>query len=432
MSERKEIEIVWFRNNLRIHDNICLKKAIEGQQTVVGFVSLDPRYFKQNELKFRKTERFRALFWLEAIQDLKGQLKDLNIPLFVGVQSLEKDILEIDRQFSVQKVYHQKEWTQEEVQDNNLWSKITSVESYYDQFLFHPNDVFGVLSEIPNVFTEFRKKCEKTITVHPVFSTPPALPAENYFTSGSSIPSLEDLGFQPFEQDSRSAFPFRGGESEAEKRLDYYLWKTKKLSFYKKTRNGLLGANYSSKFSPWLAFGCISARSIYWEIKSYEKEIVKNQSTYWLIFELVWRDYFKFISLKHGNQIFQIHGIKENFYAWNRNLEKFKKWTQGQTPESFVNANMIELNTTGFMSNRGRQNVASYLAKEWHIDWRWGAAYFEAMLIDYDVHSNYGNWMYNSGVGNDPRNRKFNIGHQAERYDPKGTFQNTWLQKTLF
>ena len=93
---------------------------------------------------------------------------------------------------------------------------------------------------------------------------------------------------------------------------------------------------------------------------------------------------------------------------------------------------MIELNTTGFMSNRGRQNVASYLAKEWHIDWRWGAAYFEAMLIDYDVHSNYGNWMYNSGVGNDPRNRKFNIGHQAERYDPKGTFQNTWLQKTLF
>ena len=84
------------------------------------------------------------------------------------------------------------------------------------------------------------------------------------------------------------------------------------------------------------------------------------------------------------------------------------------------------------MSNRGRQNVASFLSKQMKIDWRWGAQYFESMLIDYDVHSNYGNWMYNAGVGNDPRDRVFNVRLQAERYDPNNKYQNLWLQNTLF
>jgi len=93
---------------------------------------------------------------------------------------------------------------------------------------------------------------------------------------------------------------------------------------------------------------------------------------------------------------------------------------------------MIELKETGWMSNRGRQNVASFFAKDLELDWRIGAAYFEAMLIDYDVHSNYGNWMYVSGVGNDPRDRKFNVDLQAERYDTDGRYRKLWLQTKLF
>ena len=93
---------------------------------------------------------------------------------------------------------------------------------------------------------------------------------------------------------------------------------------------------------------------------------------------------------------------------------------------------MIELSKTGWMSNRGRQNVASYFSKNLLMDWRIGAAYFESQLIDYDVHSNYGNWMYVSGVGNDPRDRKFDIRFQASRYDSHGKFQKLWNQKTLF
>lgn len=151
-----------------------------------------------------------------------------------------------------------------------------------------------------------------------------------------------------------------------------------------------------------------------------------------MIFELIWRDYFKYISLKNGNSIFKIGGILDKKYDWKTNQSVIKNWINGTTEEPFVNANMIELQQTGWMSNRGRQNVASFFAKELLIDWRIGAAYFESMLIDYDVHSNYGNWMYISGVGNDPRDRKFNIKLQASNYDGQSKFQKLWLQQQLF
>ena len=137
-------------------------------------------------------------------------------------------------------------------------------------------------------------------------------------------------------------------------------------------------------------------------------------------------------TLKDCNKIFKIKGILERDYRWGNSYSVFDSWCEGKTSEPFVNANMIELKCTGWMSNRGRQNVASFLSKELLIDWRWGANYFESMLIDYDVHSNYGNWMYVSGVGNDPRDRKFNIKFQADRYDPNSKFQNLWLQGKLF
>ena len=194
----------------------------------------------------------------------------------------------------------------------------------------------------------------------------------------------------------------------------------------------MIGVDFSSKFSPWLANGSISARTIFWMVRKFEREHFKNQSTYWLIFELIWRDYFKYISLKHQNNIFKIGGILHKDYEWKTDERLVNKWINGETYSSFVNANMIEMKSTGWMSNRGRQNVASYFAKELLLDWRIGAAYFESLLIDYDVHSNYGNWMYVAGVGNDPRDRKFNVNLQADRYDPNGKYQNMWLQKTLF
>jgi deoxyribodipyrimidine photo-lyase len=181
-----------------------------------------------------------------------------------------------------------------------------------------------------------------------------------------------------------------------------------------------------------LANGSLSAKTIYYEVKKYEAEFGANQSTYWVIFELIWRDYFKYVSLKYDAKIFKIGGILERNYHWNSDNKIIQEWINGETRDDFVNANMIELKETGWMSNRGRQNVASYFAKELLQDWRIGAAYFEALLLDYDVHSNYGNWMYVAGVGNDPRDRKFNTQLQAKRYDENHEFRKMWLNKNLF
>ena len=404
--------------------------------SLIGIYCFDPRHFAPTAYGFKKTEKFRAKFLIEAIDQLKKQLLKLNISLIIQHGEPENCIPEVVRQFGIKSIYCQKEWTREETEvlhtlRNKLPGEIGIHESF-DQFLYHPDDCPFTIDRIPQVFTNFRKSCEKNASVRELLASLQALPISNLLEKKYGNLTLEDLGFEPFENDSRSNFPFKGGEHEGLKRLNDYFFNTKRLGFYKKTRNGLNGTDYSSKFSPWLALGCISPRQIYWEVKRFEKEHYKNQSTYWLIFELIWRDYFKYISLKHGDKIFHLGGILQKHYSWSSSERDLGRWIDGETTEPFVNANMIELKETGWMSNRGRQNVASYLAKDLKVDWRRGAAHFESMLIDYDVHSNYGNWMYVAGVGNDPRDRKFNVRLQAERYDPQGKYQQTWLQKTLF
>ena len=425
--------LVWFRNDLRVDDHNGLKLALNNSNKVVGFYCFNPKVFSENKLGFKKTDVFRTKFLIETVDNLKENLKKNNLSLIIKIGDPVEELSNVITQHNIYNIYLQKEWTKEEYDEEALLkSKLTNVlfHSTYDQFLYHPDDVDNQF--ISDIFTNFRKYCEKKIDVRNLTLNSYKLNSENLLNENYEVPSLNQLGFDDFILDNRSAFNFSGGSESAKKRLNQYLWKSRKINYYKKTRNGLIGLDYSSKFSPWLANGSISPREIYWEIKEYEKDILKNQSTYWLVFELIWRDYFKYISLKYGSKIFKIGGILEKDYEWSNDVRIFKEWTEGRTVEPFVNANMIELNSTGWMSNRGRQNVASFLAKELKIDWRWGASYFESKLIDYDVHSNYGNWMYVSGVGNDPRDRKFNIKFQAERYDPLNKYQNMWLQKRLF
>jgi len=427
--------LIWFRNNLRTKDNASLEKAVENCNKIIAVYCFDPKLFKIDKFGFQKTAKFRAQFLIETITDLKENLANLNVTLLTYFESPENKIHEICDAFSIDAIYTQKEWTKEEIITNNLikdtLSETIDFIEDYDQFLYHPETVSKNFNNIPDVFTQFRKKLEKYITIQEEVSIS-KLPVSNTIENNTKIPTLLELGFNDFEVQPNTAFPFLGGENEALKRLNYYLFESKKIGFYKKTRNGLVGIDYSTKFSPWLANGSLSAKSIYWEIKRYEAEFGANDSTYWVIFELIWRDYFKYISLKYDSKIFKIGGILDKEYHWNTDSEIIETWINGETKDDFVNANMIELKETGWMSNRGRQNVASYFSKELLLDWRIGAAYFESMLIDYDVHSNYGNWMYVAGVGNDPRDRKFNTQLQAERYDANHKFRKIWLEKTLF
>jgi deoxyribodipyrimidine photo-lyase len=191
----------------------------------------------------------------------------------------------------------------------------------------------------------------------------------------------------------------------------------------------LLGSDYSTKLSPWLAIGSISPRYIYSKIKEFEALHGANDSTYWLVFELLWRDFFRFMFKKHTNKLFLINGICKTLkHKSNTNLYKLISWVNGETGNDFVDANMKELKYTGFMSNRGRQVVASFLINDLEIDWRYGASYFEQELIDYDVCNNWGNWAYIAGVGNDPKSsRYFDTVKQASEYDKKGEYRKKWL-----
>ena len=435
MQKRKGKALIWLRNDLRTQDHTGFYKATQRHETVVAYYSFDPKHYESTPWGFKKTEGFRAQFLIESVSDLQEQLKQLNISLIVGQENPAEGIAKWCDTLEITDLYYQEEWTKEEVNREKevlaLAPKLT-LHTYQDQFLFHPEDIPMDIENLPEVFTVFRKKCEKYSKVRPCLSPLSAMEGSNLLKERFHLPSLADLGLEEITPHPHSAFPFKGGSRAAKLRLDHYFWDTEKLSFYKQTRNGLVGIDYSSKFSAWLANGALSAREIYWEIREYEAQVQKNQSTYWLIFELIWRDYFKFIALKHKDKIFHLGGILEKDYNWKTNPNTVQKWMEGSTGEPFVNANMLELKKTGWMSNRGRQNVASYFAKDLLLDWRIGAAYFEAMLIDYDVHSNYGNWMYVSGVGNDPRDRKFNVRMQAERYDENGKFQRMWNQESLF
>jgi deoxyribodipyrimidine photo-lyase len=335
--------------------------------------------------------------------------------------------------YKVNKLYAKREVTFEEKQteqlvQTELWKQQCEMLTFSTSTLYHAQDLPFSIKDIPDVFSNFRKKVEKESTIRSVFEKPISISSPEFPVA--QFPTLDQLGLSFSEIDKRAAIVFEGGESAALKRMNHYFSETKAISQYKETRNGLIGADYSSKFSAWLSLGCLSPREIFFELKKYESQFGANESTYWLVFELLWRDYFRFMMKKYSNKFFQQSGIQNKGISVNKhNIQMLDSWINGTTGVDFVDANMLELKLTGFMSNRGRQNVASYLCNDLKLDWRYGAAYFEQQLIDYDVSSNWGNWAYLAGVGNDPRgNRYFNIDKQAQDYDRDKSYRKLWLQ----
>ncbi|MEO1051567.1 MAG: DASH family cryptochrome [Bacteroidota bacterium] len=426
--------IVWINNDLRVRDNQALYKAARKGFQVYPIYVFDPRKFEQSEIGLPRTGSYRAKFLIESVADLKQNLKRLGSDLLIRVGKPEEVLPELAAELKVNWLYTSKEVATEEVEiEEKLEVALAKLgvltEFFWQSTLHHVQDVPWPIKHLPDVFTEFRKELEQVSTPRDAFPEPNCLEPLNLEEGKlGDLPTLQDFGLSEPVIDERSVLNFKGGETAALNRLQQYIWEQDLLKDYKETRNGLVGANYSSKFSAWLANGSLSPRTIYEEIKKYEQIRVKNRSTYWLYFELLWRDYFKFVTKKYGSKIFHLSGFLGNGIESNQDIESFQKWKEGATLEPFVNANMLELAFTGFMSNRGRQNVASYLVNDLKVDWRWGASYFESLLIDYDVSSNWCNWAYIAGVGNDPRSdRYFNIPSQAKKYDPHGEYVELWL-----
>ena len=218
------------------------------------------------------------------------------------------------------------------------------------------------------------------------------------------MPTLADFGFTEAEiatkADKRSCYEFHGGESAGLKRLKEYVDERGSVGHYNDTRNQLIGSEYSSKLSPWLANGSISCRKVYWAVKDWEKTNRANESTKVFIDELFWRDFNKYWFMRYAGKAFSSYGIYERtYYNWQTDKAIVERWQKGMTGMPLIDSLMRDMNATGFMPNRGRMVVACYLAMDLKQDWRYGAHYFEEKLIDHDVASNYGGWNFSAGIG---------------------------------
>ena len=428
--------IVWFRLDLRVHDNEALTDALKCCDQVIPVYVFDERVFsgKTRWFDFPKTGKFRAKFLLESVADLRSSLQALGSDLIVRTGKPEEEIFKLAHTYKSSWVFCNRERTQEEadVQDKlekKLWSIGQEMRYSRGKLLYYTADLPFPITQTPEIFTQFRKEVERVVPVRQPLPAPAELPALPNDVEPGTIPSLTDFGHELFQKDTRAALNFKGGETEGLNRLRYYLWESDHARTYFDTRNELIGGDYSTKFSPWLAQGCLSPKMIYHELKRYEQERGENKSTYWIFFELLWRDFFRLMEKKHGNKIFLRGGLRQQPNRRLRNdWDLLQKWINGETGVPFIDANMRELKCTGFMSNRGRQNVASYLVNDLKVNWQMGAEYFESVLIDYDVASNWCNWNYVAGVGNDPReDRYFNPETQARRYDPNGDYVKIWM-----
>ena len=233
------------------------------------------------------------------------------------------------------------------------------------------------------------------------------------------------------QSDPRSAFPFRGDGPTALARLQHFCFGSDGLRLYKARRNGLVGTEFSSKLSPFLAIGSVSVRRIWQVLLEYQARQGADEGSDWLKQELLWREFFLWSEQRHGAAFHRASGLQNRQPAWIENRELFERWCRADGGHPLIDAQLRELLATGYLSNRGRQWVASHFINSLQLPWIWGARFFEWWLIDAEPALNTGNWAYLAGVGSDPRSfggspRRFDLERQVGLYDPEQTHRQRW------
>lgn len=423
--------IYWFRYDLRLHDNPGWAQLIADYDALVGVFVLPQGWFLPGRYPTKSIAHYRLSFLLASLVDLRAQLRACGSELIVlnGEPALE--VTGLVERLGAEAVGVGLHPGSDESDDitrvqNRLGSAVRCFENFT---LFNRAELPFALQDLPGVFSQFRKVIEQQ-RPSPALQTPQRL--KQPFSINNSLCVLDqwcvDLNTQRSNHPKHPhSLVFAGGAQAGLEQLHYYLQGTHKIATYKETRNQLDGWDFSSKLSPWLAAGCISARQVAEAIGHYETQYQANESTYWLYFELLWREYFQWLGFRYGKKMFALGGIQNKDPHLSCDTAKFTAWCYGNTTNDFVNAFMRQLLHTGWLSNHGRQIVASFLINELAVDWRLGAAWFEQQLIDYDVAANWGNWQYLAGVGTDPRGRRhFNIQKQQQTYDPDAIFIKRW------
>ncbi|WP_024461750.1 DASH family cryptochrome [Marinimicrobium sp. LS-A18] len=413
----RRVGLYWFGDDLRVSDQPGLARAAAEVDQLICLYVVDSAWFRPGSLALtRPLGIHRERFLLEALRALDTSLRSLGQHLNV-IWARPLDIVPaLISRYSITHLYRSDHPGYYERRDwqwlRDHYPQLSFVD-IQNQTLFNAEQLGFHLTELPTTFSQFRRRVEQRPIpeARGFLSALPPSPAE-----GRKIPVPPE----------RNGCRFRGGEDAARMhRIRYF--DSDAPAHYKHTRNALDDWASSTKFSPWLARGCQSPRQVNTALVNYERHYGANESTEWIRFELLWREYFQWMARAYGADLYRFGGrprrsLNTSFYP-----ERFRKWCEGTTPYPLVNAAMNQLNRTGYLSNRARQIVASALVNELQVDWRYGAAWFEQQLIDYEVGSNWGNWQYIAGVGADPRGgRHFNLEKQAAQFDPDGDYVRRW------
>ncbi len=460
-----------FRNDLRLHDQVGLQNAIAlARQSQQGLLHLvcRPDFEERTPWGFLRWSGLRQAWWHSAVRWLAREIEQAGGSLLVCAEPSHVSLPLLLSQLPISVLMCEDICAPEERQELALIGSLLRahggrIETHWQSSLLDPRDLPWSCADLPPVFTDFRKRLEAE-----GICPPQPLPTVRNFPPSPDLSALQGnlvlmddehvaalaRNKVSLEVRQRSSFPF---DPDAELRSDrvgnFFAWSGAERSAllhleryfaaglahsYKRTRNGLTGTDYSSKWSPWLATGALSARLAFAALREFEAKHGANEGTYWLWFELLWRDYFRFLHLQYGDRLSQLYryrGLQEQFVPGEQirdvnasHNQALQAWCEGNTGVELIDAGMRELKTTGYLSNRLRQVVASYLIYDLELDWRAGAAWFEAQLLDYDVYSNQGNWLYIAGRGTDPRGgRRFNIEKQQREHDVDRSYRQMWL-----
>jgi deoxyribodipyrimidine photo-lyase len=415
----------WMRNDLRAGDNEALHALIKNCDQIAVVYVFNPQDLVINKYGHLNLGIHRHTFLDQGLKSLQKELSALNIDFYILNGEPSNTIVKLVNDNGIACISYENHYGfNEQKQITTMKERLphTNFIEGSSQYLLIHEELPFELADMPDVFSPFRRKVEKKLSIRKPITESLSL-SENKNDRPLNLQSVKH--YEPINVNSENGYI--GGEASAKARIYDYFFATNGIATYKETRNGLDGWDFSSRFSAFLALGFVSPAFIYSQLKEYENQRIKNDSTYWLFFELLWREFFHLQAKKQASLFFNVGGIQNKPPTVNHNDTKFEQWKQGRTAYPIVNAAMKQLAATGFMSNRARQLVASCFVHELQLDWRYGAAYFEEFLIDFDVASNYGNWQYLAGVGSDPRgHRQFNLQKQTQFYDPNGAFINKW------
>ncbi|MDO9519015.1 MAG: DASH family cryptochrome [Pseudohongiella sp.] len=416
--------LYWMTHDLRLDDNPALVRAAWSNRLLCVFC-VDPRWFSAHRYHVSSMGDHRWQFLQQSLDNLNQQLKPLKQHVLIEFGYPEQQLAALVVKHGITRLVCSRQFGSDEraVLDSLAKRlpalKIEEVDTYT---LFDLKDLPVGLEETRSSFSGFRRKAEQYPVPMPL-EAPHTLPASLVDPAQSSFP---DKLPEWAPASANDASLFGGGETTAKIHLKKY-FSGDLPRHYKDVRNELDGWENSSKMSAWLNQGCLSARRLKLTLDQYETNHGANESTQWLFVELLWREYFQWLALEIGKQLYRFKGMAGRCPLTCVHPERYQKWCNGTTPFPLVNACMRQLKQTGYLSNRGRQIAASCFVNELGLDWRYGAAWFEHQLIDYDVAVNWGNWQYIAGVGVDPRGgRHFDLDKQTELYDADGSYRARW------